>query len=236
MLNRLILALLGLLPAAFVFAADDPPKPHVRLKFDGNTKDEGTGGAKVTLKNTTYKDKALVINGLYPGSAADAAKASDVQIATPKLSYDAFTVTVRFKADEFKEHGGPVVVGGPGYRWFHVGANGAGNLSVRFNNGDNAFEAKDTKLAANKWIVLACSVSVKDKKVIVFVDGKKADEFALPEDFALRVATSDAKDKDRVWTTTNFSNSGTFKGQIDELIIYDKALTEEQLAKVPLKP
>ena len=235
-MNRIVLALFCLLPAAIVLAADDPPKPHVRLKFDGNTKDEGTGKAKVTLKNTTFKEKALVVNGIYPFGEKDPEKASDVQIATPKMSYDAFTVAVRFKADEFSDKGNPVIVGGPGYRWFHVGANGAGNLSVRLNGGDQVFEAKDTKLAANKWVVVACSVSAKDKKVNVFVDGKKADEFALLNDFAFTVATTDAKDRDRVWTTINYSNSGTFKGMIDELIIYDTALTAEQLAKVPLKP
>ena len=94
MLNRLILALFCVLPTAFVFAADDPPKPHVRLKFDGNTKDEGTGKATVTLKNTTYKDKALVLNGIYPFGEKDPEKASDVQVTTPKLSYDTFTVAV----------------------------------------------------------------------------------------------------------------------------------------------
>ena len=36
--------------------------------------------------------------------------------------------------------------------------------------------------------------------------------------------------------TVNNSNGSAFKGQIDELIIYDKALTEEQMAKIPLKP
>jgi hypothetical protein len=234
-MNRIVLALFCLLPAA-LFAADDPPKPHVRLKFDGNDKNEGTGKAKVTLKNTTFKDKALVVNGIYPFGEKDPEKASDVQIATPKMSYDAFSVAVRFKADEFGDRGNPVIVGGPDYRWFHVGANGAGNLSVRLNGGDQVFEAKDTKLPTGKWVVVACSVSVKDKKVIVFVDGKKADEFALPDGFAFSVATSDAKDRDKLWTTINYSNSGTFKGQIDEFIIYDTALSAEQLAKVPLKP
>jgi hypothetical protein len=128
------------------------------------------------------------------------------------------------------------LVGGTSYRWIEIGRSATGKARITLNNAKQTFESKNAALDANKWTVVACSVSVADKKALLFVNGKKADEFALPKDFVFDVATSNAKDTDKVWTTINFSNGGTFKGQIDELIIYDKALTEEQLAKVPLKP
>ena len=228
-----------LLAPLFAFVpADDPdlPRPHAHFKFDGNDKNRGAGEVKLALRNAETRDKALVLNGLYP-FGPDVEKASDVRIATPKLEYEAFTVALRFKAAEFaKKKNTPLLVGGPGYRWFAIERNEAGNLELGLNNGRDTFEARNTPVPADEWTVVACSVFTFRKKAVVTVNGKKAVEFALPKDFTWAVASTTAKDTEKVWLFTNFSTGCTFKGLVSELLIYDESLTPDQLAKIPLKP
>ena len=210
-----------------------PPKPYAHFKFDGTDKNTGIGETSTVLKNTEFQDNALVVSGKY---ALGATETPDVQIGTPNVSYGAFSVAVRFSADEFAPTPVPILVGGISWRWFALSRSAAGTLTVALNNADLQFAAPSAPLAARRWTVVACSVSVKDKKVIAFVDGAKVGEFDLPADFAFRVATSAQRDADKVWTTVNCANGSAFKGRIDELLVYDTALTAEQLAKVPLKP
>jgi serine/threonine protein kinase len=209
------------------------PKPYAHFKFDGTDKNIGAGETNTLLKNTEFKDGALVVNGLYPLGPEERV-ASDAQIGTPNVSYGAFTVAVRFNADAFGPRS-PVLVGGISGRWFALSRSPDGALLIALNNGDLQFVAPNAPIAARRWHVVACSVSVKDKKVIAFVDGTKAGEFDLPNDFAFRIATSEFKDTDKLWTTVNYSYGSTFKGRIDEFLVYDAALTADQLAKVPLK-
>lgn len=57
----------------------------------------------------------------------------------------------------------------------------------------------------------------------------------LPKDFDI-TAKQSGNDEDKVWLFANYGNGNVFHGLVDELLIYSRALTAEELERVPLKP
>ena len=74
-----------------------------------------------------------------------------------------------------------------------------------------------------------------NRKIVVHINGKKAGDIDLPTTFKLDVAASPARETEKHWSFTNYSNGTVFHGKVDELILYGKAFAKE-LAAVPLRP
>jgi hypothetical protein len=225
------LVVVGLVAGAPAVKPKDEAAPLGRFKFDGNATNSGIGKATFRLKNTEFKDDALVLNGLYNGTKPAGYKA---ECATPALDYNRFTVALRAQAEDFSGER-PLIVGGPSYRWFCLQRSDGGELTVTFNNGEIRHGFKGAALAAGEWFTVACAVDLSKRTVRAYLNGKTAGEFELSKDFTLEVAASDAKERDRVWTFTNYSNGTVFHGLVDELLIYDRALTPAELTALPLK-
>lgn len=227
-------------PAMLRSGDKNPSEPCARFTFeDAEDENLGTGKAKLLRRNAPIRDGVMHLNGIYPISK-EGDSASFAQVRTPSLVYDGFAVAVRFKADEFaKVHESvtnPVLVAGPDYRWFILSRNSAGKLVVELNQGKTSFVAESVRLEAGKWTVVACSVDLPRRKVLVFANGEKALEAQLPADFAWKVAEGDSRESDKVWLFINFSNGQAFKGSVGGLLVYDTALNADQMAKIPLKP
>jgi Concanavalin A-like lectin/glucanases superfamily len=211
-----------------------PVKPLAHFRFAGNAKNEVKGEAEFELKNTEFKDNALSLNGVYEHNGrADGYRAV---CKTPKLDYEKFTAALRFKAEEFGEGKSNLLTGGTLYRWFGLERSRGGNLVVTLNNRDFHKEVDGAALEKGKWVVVACSVDVPARKAVAAVNGKKVAVIDLPKDFKVAVAESKEKDADKVWSFTNYSNGNVFHGLVDELLIYGRALTAEELEKIPLRP
>lgn len=234
------LSALALLTASIVVAApvpkgDKPPaEPAAHFRFDDSGKNEVKGGAEFDLTNTEFKEKALYLNGQY--DRGNAAGGYRVVCKAPNLDYDTYSVALRVKAEEFGDRKSNLFTGGTSYRWFGLERSAAGNLVVTLNNGRFRKEVEGAALKAGEWVVVACAVDVPGRAVTVAVNGKKVAVVDLPKDFAVEVAKSKARDADKVWSFTNYSNGNVFHGLVDELLIYGQALTADELAKVPLKP
>lgn len=228
-------------PGAARVEDTNQPRPYARFTFEDD-EDENLGAGKATLlrRHAPVCSGAVHLNGVYPLGAKDT-PASVVTVRTRDLVYDGFTVAVRFRADGFapprhpSQHH-PVVVAGQAYRWFALSRNAAGNLVVELNQGRPSFEVKAAPVEAGRWAALACSVDVPRRRVLVFADGRKALDAKLPPDFEWKVAAGDAREADKVWLFVNYANGLTFRGEVDELLIYDTALNADQLARVPLRP
>jgi hypothetical protein len=226
------LVVVGLVAGAPAVKPKDEGPPLGRFKFDGNATNTGTGKATFRLKNTRFKDDALVLNGLYIGTKPDGYTA---ECATPTLDYNQFAVALRARAEDFAGKNRNLITGGRSYRWFGLQRSEGGELTVTFNNGEVRHEFKGAGLEAGGWFTVACAVDLSKRTVRAYLNGKAAGEFELPKAFAFEVATSEVKEADKVWTFTNYSNGNVFHGLVDELLIYDRALTPAELTALPLK-
>jgi hypothetical protein len=208
----------------------DPLAPIARFSFDRDDSDASSGGAQVERINVPIEVGSLVINGLYEhGAAREAAYRAVVDV--PQLDYDAFTVVWRFRCAAIMASGKwNLLTGGTSYRWMSVSRGTFGRMKIDFNNGDTAAqEIGDTEIEPGRWFQAAVSVDVKRRRGFVMLDGRKVADLQLPPDFALRVVGSEADRTDRALTFTNYSNGNTFAGQVDEIIVFRRALSEREL-------
>ena len=215
---------------------DEKSKPDVlaHFKFDGDAKDVDKARPEFKLKNTEFKDNALYLNGKYVNADKTGYEA---QCETPKFDYKAFTVAMRFKAEDFSGDKRNLLTGGPALRWFSLRLSPLnGNLMVRFNNGRFNHEIKGVKLEKGEWTVIACGVDVATKKAVVHLNGKEVAAIDLPKDFGLDVAGSVYEQFERIWSFTDGGTGTVFHGLVDELIIYNRMLTADEFAKIPLRP
>lgn len=212
-----------------------PPKKDAlaHFRFNGDAKDANQGNPDFELKNTEFKDNALYLNGLYEFGLVGGYRSV---CKTPRLDYEKFSAALRFKAEEFGASKTNLFTGGTSYRWFGLERSPGGNLVVTLNNRAFIKEVEGAVLEKGKWAVVACSVDVPGRKVIVAVNGKRDAVIDLPKDFEIAVVNSKAKDTDRVWSFTNYSNGNVFHGLVDELLIFGQALSAEELERIPLRP
>jgi hypothetical protein len=94
---------------AFFQGPQDKTAPLAHFRFNGNAKNEGKGQAQFELKNTEFKQFALLngkyalialyLNGKYEFSSdTDGYRAI---CSTPAFEYKAFTVGIKLRAEEF---------------------------------------------------------------------------------------------------------------------------------------
>ncbi|HWB09360.1 MAG TPA: redoxin family protein [Pirellulales bacterium] len=204
----------------------------VRFRFDGNANDD-QGGPPFALRNTEFIDNSLYLNGIYEGNSPDGYHAAGT---TPALDYSRFSVAVRFRPESFGSGKTNILMGGIAYRWFGIQRSAAGGLTITLNNQAFVHDVEKVALVEGKWKTIACSVDLSRGKVVVYSDGEKVDEFALPASFKLAVIGSNVEGRDKVWTFSNYSNGNCFYGLADELLVYGKPLSDEQLAAVSKTP
>jgi hypothetical protein len=218
--------------------AEAPPvrplarKPFARFAFDGNARNTGTGAAVWDLRNTEFDAGTLYLNGKYEYSKDPGYRAV---CTTPGLDCGQFTVAVRVKP-KLSAGMNVVVVGGSSYRWFQLVCSQSGDLALTLNNQRSSYRIAGPKLRADMWSAVVCSFDEKGKKVLVGIDGTSPHEIQLEEDFTLEIDLADeaTRQRDKVWTFTNYSNGGVLHGYVDEMAIYNVALSAEDLRRVPL--
>lgn len=153
----------------------------------------------------------------------------------PSLDFSKFTVALRLKPEDLAARKSNVLTGGELDRWFGIRGSENGNLVVTFNNQEFAREIKDTKLHRGEWAVIACSVDLSKRKVLVCFNGKVS-EFDLPEDFKLRVLESDDVETARNWTFTDYGDGNVFHGWVDEFRVYGRAFSAHEMQSILLRP
>lgn len=224
------------------------------FRFNGDAKDTNEVNPDFELRNTEFKDNALYLNGRYEFAVEkDGYRAI---CKTSGLDIERFAVALRFKSEEFDVVGkSNLFTGGVDiYRWFGLERSQRGNLVVMLNNGLFRKEVKGAALEKGKWTVVACSVDIPARKMIAAVNGKKVGVINIPKDFKIidvpknlqgidlpqeievAVANLKKKDTEKEWSFTNYGHGGCFHGLVDELLIYGRALSAEELEKIPLRP
>jgi serine/threonine protein kinase/thiol-disulfide isomerase/thioredoxin len=201
-----------------------PPKDIIgRFTFDGTTPDPG---ARIT--NAVQQNGVLELTGLYEFGKPPGYR---VTFATPSLDYSRFTVAARLRPERLND---VLLVGGTGYRWLSVRWIATNRLIFSMNNQRFNHTITGVNFQTMQWITLAVSCDLTAKQAVVYLDGKSLARIPLPDDFKLEVIGSKAEQSDKVWTTTNYSNGGAFRGLLDELVVYGRILTDQEIASLRL--
>ncbi len=210
-------------------------------RFDGNAEDMTGNNLPMTLKNTQFVDNTLYLNGRYEYS-------NDGYIATAKinkLSYSHFSVSVDFYSLgqtpenlEKKPEGTQIniITGGTSYRWFGLRYSNVtssnGHLELTLNNGDYVHTFGQVPFEPNKWHSVIVSVDLENRTISTLFDGNQLDNIILDEGFSLRVVGSTSEESDKVITFANYSNGVVFYGYIDNLKVFDRALSVSEMKTV----
>lgn len=122
-----------------------------------------------------------------------------------------------------------ILTGGRSYRW--IGFNRDGNeLSLTLNNQRFIHRFKGAPVKANRWHHLICSVNLRERKILTWLDGKELEAIILPQNFQLEIIGSPDEATDQEFTFTNFSNGAVFYGYAAELKMFGRALIRSELA------
>jgi hypothetical protein len=125
-----------------------------------------------------------------------------------------------------------LITGATSYRWLILSRNNSKQLNIAFNNDNVGLNFPDVELRERLWMRLACSFDLPRRRVLVTLDGRKLADLTLPPDFSLNVIGSKGDATDRLFTFTNYSSGQTFGGEIDDLIVCPRAMTEDQLSRL----
>lgn len=201
--------------------------------FNGNSFDSTGKNGSFNLSNTSFKNGALYLNGIYEYSLKS--NGYRAETGARNLSYDHFTVALTFKADKFSndQWETPLVVGGDWHRWFVLKRSHEGKLAVTLNNHINNYTTNlNTRINPGMWNTVVCGIDVAKRQLTAYMNGKLMIDVNLPSDFKFTVADSDEKLSDKKWTFTNYSNGTVFNGLIDAFSYYDRKLTNKEMQQI----
>ena len=220
----------------------EPPANYLLADYTFNGSGLNSFGmvGSFELSNTEFVENTLYLNGCYEGGPKNGYSA----IARMHwLGYSSFTVSLEFKPlsssrssniltrlfNLSSEDMGNVVTCGTSYRWFGISRNENEALEVTLNNQDYVHTYEDDYVNGKAWNRVTCCVDLENLLIRTFLNSKKLEEVHLPSDFALRVVDSGKKWTDKNITFTNYSNGKTLHGYVDNLKIFCKALSDEQV-------
>ena len=200
------------------------PKEGLMAFFDyndGAAVNGGYGVAAIHRQDVEYKDGVAVFNGKYQYRGGE-------DVVLPDFNYDHFTVAFSFKPDEAKE-------------MFRIGQDSHGifeiylsswrgeHLNVSFPHMQNV----EAPVAIGHWNWIVVSFDIKKRLASVIVNGRSPVERLLPEDFYWSIPSDGiAGDKYRRIHFGNANRGIRYSGAIDDLMVYDRALTQKEMVNV----
>jgi hypothetical protein len=217
----------------FAFQVMGTPQPARMLadyNFEGTPIDCSGNSAAIELRNTTFANGTLCLNGIYEGDNPLGFHAFAV---IRNFSYESFTVALDFFALDFAKDN--IITGGSAYRWFSL-RNNSGNLEVTLNNQNLAYPLPNSPLSLNQWHSAICSVNATAKKIITVLDGRRLQDIDLSPNFRFDVVGSPSDSIDRLFTFANYSNGSVFHGYVDNLKVWGRALLPSEVDTMLTKP
>src|SRR5262249_18938563 len=116
----------------------------------------------------------------------------------------------------------PIFVGGTLYRWIIVDLTSNRELQVSLNNHSLTYPTGQI-IQTGKWYNLAASLDLSAGVLRLLLEGKRLLNQTLPGGFQLDVITQGVL-TDKIVTLENYSNATAYKGLLDNLQIYSRAL------------
>ena len=223
-----------------------PAKPLALFRFNDRVRDIAGADSKVITQDISVNEGALVCDGKIR-------KAGEIsfRVKTPSMDYRSFAVAVRFRLKNVGAGEQPVLTCGPETGWFRVRVKD-GHLLVNLEEGDRRYltaEMDAGPVEAGKWYDLVCFARRDEFESRVFLNGKAlqrrftppAGAFApesldagsqrnmriLPRSIAaesLNKLLHNVSESEKEWAFREPRTGRTFHGQIDEFIVFDRAL------------
>lgn len=222
-------------------------------RFGGNGYDSTGLSSPMALQNVSWEDSNLALNGLYN---VDCPNTGYNAIATITcFNFNAFTVSLDFyptlwgtlmPKPEEEPAGDPpfyncgftsnILTGGTSNRWLRIKSSSpSGNsLMLTLNNqpdpNPNNYEHifLGTSLSPDRWHNVVVSVDVPNKNIVTFLDGLRLEDLKLDSSFEL------IHSNDTHLAFTDYSNASTFHGQVDNLKVFNYALSAAEIEQLLL--
>ena len=191
--------------------------------FEGNPQDSTGGQAPFEILS-----KAEISSGVLRLAPASSAGTP----LLPDLNYRSFTVALDFKVASFSGFDDNILSGGPSHRWFGVEQRQgilAVRLSTKHANYYNTFEMP--QLRTNQWYHLTATVDLDSGWVRLFLNGGLTAQLNVGAGAELNVVGTSAEPYDRVFSFRNHGNASTLVGSADNLQIYNRAASPEEVAE-----
>jgi hypothetical protein len=225
----------------------EPPKPVAHFRFNNGLKDIAGSDSRLSIQNAQFRQGALFSDG-----QSHASKAEPFRLTAPSLDYRSFTVAFRFKAEGVGRGSRPILFCGPKTCWFRIQSND-GNLTVHLKSGDKRYRSTVIKagpIEAGQWYDVVCCVRRREQEVRLYLNGKALKPEWIAEVGSFRAEAPDIGDRrfrlvpisrtanssragatdisqsEKVWLLRDPQDGSTFHGLIDELVIFERALTE----------
>lgn len=191
--------------------------------FDADELEDKSGGAAtVSGENKEVTGGRLVFDGKYDG-------VSKGEVYVPGIDFDHFTVAMSFMLKAWPRGFGQVFV---------LGRNDGNALVMRVKQKEVEFRIAnsdtikiDAQLKLGEWNWFVLSVDAVDKKVRYVLNGQKGMPRSLSEDFSW----SETGARNREARGFQFRDPGfgtRFNGEVDDFIVYDRALSAEELTRI----
>lgn len=197
--------------------------------FDRDGSDRSGTSPDFDLRNVEFMDSALYLDGSYEYDRDGTGNRTIGR--TPSIGFETFSIVIRFKLATPRQGARMpnLITGGTSGRWFGIRFSGTegDKLIVYFNNGSHAQRIEGTRIRPNEWTVVACTVDIPNRRVVVYRDGNVVGTVTLPSDFVY-----DARGNDKEWSFTNYSNGTGYHGWIDDLVVYGTVLTAREVAQL----
>ena len=196
--------------------------------FNGTPNDSSGVSEPISLENAPFTEgQVLYLNGEYFYSV-DPGYLALAQIS--RFYYDQFTVSTDFHALVFDiaEGKDTLIIGGSSYRWFGLRYRND-ELQLTLNNQRFVHTLAGVHLQVGRWYNISASFDLQAKTVVVMLDGELVGTIKLDSEFTLDVIGSASDPSDRNFTYTNYSYGGVFHGYVDNLIVFNRALSTDEM-------
>jgi hypothetical protein len=226
------LTLLLFVASISICAATEPLSPSGEFLFDGKHPYVGVA----TVSNIMVRGKALYLNGKYSTDywGDDKKHVGYTAVFRPSnLTYEKFTVAVKLRPEDVSGSKGTLLVGGASARWLALTVVETNRLELSLNNHRFRHTVENVAITNGAWITLAASFDQETRRVVVYVNGLRAEEIQLPGDFTLDIMNDEKfREYDKVWTFTNYSYGGTFQGLVAGLLSFNVILSDDQVKQL----
>ncbi len=222
-------------------------KTLAHFRFNDRVRDISGADSKAITRDVTVKEGALVGDGKIRKAGE-----TKFRVKTPSLNYRSFAVAVRFRLKDVGAGEQPILTCGPETGWFRVRVKD-GHLRVNLEGGDRRYRSKEMDagpVEAGKWYDLVCFANRTEMESRVFLNGKAVQRRFTPTAGAFIPESPDAgnqrdfriiprsiaaeslnkpllnvSESEKEWSFRDPRTGRTFHGQIDEFIVFERALS-----------
>jgi len=226
-LNPRLLRLLATIYLFTIFpfqVTASPPTLLALYPFEGFTYDSTGNNPPIALP------KDHVVDGTIRLGPED----YFAQAIIENMSYRSFTVSTDFKPFSFGVMHTTILSGGPYYRWLGLQNDHAGRLVLTLNN-RSSYHSFTNIISTGIWHTIVCTVDWTNKSAVVYLDGKQLRAVPLPGE-RFDVEGIDPYSHDKAFTYRNEGDTSRFHGEADNLRVYSRALTPQEVTNIFFTP